>query len=83
MDNAYETILSVNLRKLEENYNYLKSKLLDNCKIIAVVKAYAYGHGDKEISMKLESLGVRHFWVADFEEGVNLRRSGIQSNIGS
>ena len=81
MDNAYETILSVNLRKLEENYNYLKSKLLDNCKIIAVVKAYAYGHGDKEISMKLESLGVRHFWVADFEEGVNLRRSGIQSNI--
>lgn len=81
MHNLYETILSVNLKKLETNYNYLKSKLNNDCKIIAVVKAYAYGHGDKKISKKLESLGVDSFWVADFEEGSVLRKSGINSTI--
>ena len=46
---ANETILHVDLSKLEENLNYLKSKLKPQTKIIAVVKAYAYGHGDLEV----------------------------------
>lgn len=81
MHNANETILEVDLNKLEHNYNYLSSKLKKGCKIIAVVKAYAYGHGDIEISKKLERLGVYAFWVADFEEGIRLRESGIKSKI--
>ena len=81
MHNANETILEVDLNKLEHNYNYLSSKLENGCEIIAVVKAYAYGHGDIEISKKLERLGVYAFWVADFEEGIRLRESGIKSKI--
>ena len=54
---ANETILHVDLSKLEENLNYLKSKLKPQTKIIAVVKAYAYGHGDLEVS-KTEQLNV-------------------------
>ena len=81
MHNANETILEVDLNKLEHNYNYLSSKLENGCEIIAVVKAYAYGHGDIEISKKLEKLGVYAFWVADFEEGIRLRESGIKSKI--
>ena len=81
MHNANETILEVDLKKLEHNYNYLSSKLKNGCEIIAVVKAYAYGHGDIEVSKKLESLGVYAFWVADFEEGIRLRESGVKSKI--
>tara|TARA_B100001758_G_scaffold247879_1_gene268030 strand:+ start:8253 stop:9332 length:1080 start_codon:yes stop_codon:yes gene_type:complete len=81
MSNSHETILSVDLEALEHNYDYLKSKLNPGTEIIAVVKAFAYGHGDIVIAKKLESLGVKAFWVADFEEGIKLRESGINSQI--
>ncbi|MDC0204651.1 alanine racemase [Flavobacteriales bacterium] len=73
--------MSIDLKKLESNFNYLKSKIKPVTKIIAVVKAFAYGHGDVEISKKLEKLGVYALWVTDFEEGVVLRKSGINSKI--
>ncbi|MDC0202066.1 alanine racemase, partial [Flavobacteriales bacterium] len=81
MSNTNETILEVDLNKLKHNYYYLKSLLKNDCKIIAVVKAFAYGHGDVVISKKLEQLGVDTFWVADFEEGISLREGGIKSKI--
>tara|TARA_E500000331_G_C17272363_1_gene719864 strand:+ start:10663 stop:11763 length:1101 start_codon:yes stop_codon:yes gene_type:complete len=74
---SHETILYVDLKALEHNFYYLKSKLDTKTEIIAVVKAFAYGHGDIAIAKELEKLGVDAFWVADFEEGVNLRKSGI------
>ena len=76
-----ETILHIDLNKLEHNFNYLKSKLEKNTKIIGVVKAFAYGHGDVEISRKLEKLGAYALWVSDFEEGISLRQAGIKSKI--
>lgn len=81
MSVSNETILHVDLTKLERNFNYLKSKLDSKTKIIGVVKAFAYGHGDIEISKKLERLGVSALWVSDFEEGVHLRNSGIKTKI--
>jgi len=81
MSEPYETILEVSIKKLINNFNYLKAKLNSNTKIIAVVKAYAYGHGDIMIAKQLESLGVHALWVADFEEGVRLRKSGIKTPI--
>jgi len=77
MEIIHETILAVNLNKLADNFNYLKGKLHANTKIIAVVKAHAYGHGDIAVSSKLEELGAHALWVADFEEGTRLRKSGI------
>ena len=81
MSTSHETILYVDLKALENNFNYLKNKLQSDTKIIAVVKAFAYGHGDATIARKLEELGVDAFWVADFEEGVNLRKTGIFKSI--
>ena len=81
MQTANETILTIDLKKLEHNFNYLKSKIKPATKVIAVVKAFAYGHGDVEISKKLEKLGVYALWVTDFEEGVVLRKSGIKTKI--
>ncbi|MDA9898073.1 alanine racemase [Flavobacteriales bacterium] len=81
MANTHETILYVNLNALEVNFRFLKSKLPKRCKTIAVVKAYAYGLGDIEISKHLQQLGVHAFWVADFEEGIQLRKEGITKPI--
>ena len=81
MSNIHESIFEINLELIKQNINYLKKKLNSNTQIIAVIKAYAYGHGDIEISKYLEKINVDSFWVADFEEGVVLRKYGIKSNI--
>ena len=81
MKTANETILHIDLAKLEQNFNYFKSILNPETQIIAVVKAFAYGHGDIKISKKLEKLGIYALWVSDFEEGVALRLAGIKSKI--
>ena len=81
MTHINETVLYVNLKILEENFKCLKSKLSKDNKIVAVIKAYAYGLGDIKIAKKLEDLGVDVFWVADFDEGVKLRNAGIKLSI--
>ena len=81
MNLAHETILHIDLAKLKSNFHYLRSQLSKKTEVIAVVKAHAYGLGDYEIAAFLETLGVEHFWVADFEEGVSLREQGIQGSI--
>ena len=81
MSAANETILHIDLNKLEQNFNYLKAKLKPETKIIGVVKAFAYGHGDVEVSKKLEKLGVYALWVSNYEEGVSLRKSGVKTKI--
>ena len=42
MCNSHETVLEVDLKKLEDNYNYLKKTLNKKSSIIAVVKAFGY-----------------------------------------
>jgi alanine racemase len=49
--------------------------------IIAVVKANAYGHGARRVAATLEAAGAIMLAVADIEEGVDLRRSGINAPI--
>ena len=81
MNTLNETILYVDLKKLEENFIFLKNKLNANTKVIGVVKAFAYGHGAISISKILEDLGFNALWVCDFEEGVSLRKAGVKTNI--
>jgi alanine racemase len=81
MEIIHETILEVDINRLKSNFIYLKSKLKTKTKIIAVMKAYAYGHGDVMLAKKLEEFGVHALWVADFEEGSRLRESGIHIPI--
>jgi alanine racemase len=49
--------------------------------IIAVVKANAYGHGARKVAATLEAAGATMLAVADIEEGVDLRRSGITAPV--
>lgn len=70
----------VDLERIGHNYNYIKS-LVGDARVMAVVKADAYGHGSIEVAKKLESLGCTDFAVACLSEAQELRAFGISGNI--
>ena len=57
------------------------SSLAPGKRIMAVVKANAYGHGDVEVASALESAGCDFFAVANPSEALRLRRGGIRGDI--
>lgn len=71
----------VDLNALAHNARVLQGVLASGCRLMAVVKADAYGHGAIPVSRRLEAEGVKAFAVACLEEGIALRRSGIQGKI--
>ena len=73
--------IEVDLDQLEENYNLCKKKFSSSCKIIAVVKAEAYGHGDISICERLLKCGVECFAVSNINEAISLRKGGISGKI--
>lgn len=81
MIKAQETVLEINLKALQHNYEYLKSTLQKDTKFLAVVKAFAYGSDANEIANHLQSLGADYFAVAYINEGVALRNAGITKPI--
>lgn len=81
MSKAKETVLEIDLKALEHNYQYLRSKLNPETKFLAVVKAFAYGSDAAAIAKKMENLGVDYFAVAYGTEGVALRDAGITKPI--
>lgn len=81
MTKATETILEIDLNALSNNYKYLTSKLKNNTKFMAVVKAYAYGSDSVAIAKELVDLGADYFAVAYPIEGVTLRDAAIQTPI--
>jgi alanine racemase len=50
-------------------------------KVMAVVKANAYGHGMRELASEAVSWGVEYLGVARVDEGIELRRMGIRTPI--
>jgi len=75
------TVGEVDLGALEFNYREIKKRIPEGVKVLAVVKADAYGHGAIPISLRLEKLGVEYLGVAISEEGVELRKGGVKSPI--
>ena len=73
------TYAEINLRNLQFNYLNIK-KRVENRKIMAVVKADAYGHGMIDIVKALSLLGnnrPEYYGVALIEEAVKLRKAKI------
>lgn len=76
-----KTRAEIHLGALAHNYHYLKSRITEGVKMIAVVKADAYGHGATTVAKALESLGVDALAVALMDEAVALRKDSIHSPI--
>jgi alanine racemase len=75
------TVGEVDLGALAFNYRQIQKRTPKGAKLLAVVKADAYGHGAIPVSLRLEKLGVEYLGVAIPEEGVALRRGGIKTPI--
>ncbi len=76
------TWIEINLENLSYNLSQFKLLLKNkDTKIMAVVKANAYGHGAVEISKRALKDGAYCLGVALVEEGVELRKAGIGAPI--
>lgn len=71
----------INLSNLRHNLEEIKKIVPPGCTIMAVVKADAYGHGSVMVAKCLQKAGVRSFAVAELEEAITLRKSGIKGEI--
>ncbi len=77
------TYAVINLSNLKFNFLNIRKKIKD-VKVMAVVKADAYGHGMRQVVNALNSLGMKkpeYFAVAINEEAVELRKFKVKQPI--
>ncbi|KFC24217.1 bifunctional UDP-N-acetylmuramoyl-tripeptide:D-alanyl-D-alanine ligase/alanine racemase [Chryseobacterium sp. FH1] len=77
----HDTVLEINLNAILHNINFHKSLLRPETKMMAMVKANAYGLGSYEISEFLQLHHIDYLGVAFADEGVELRKKGITTPI--
>ncbi len=75
------TLAEVNLGNLAYNFHQVKKLLAPQVKVMVTIKADAYGHGLIAVAKRLESLKVDFLGVASIDEGVKLRKAGIDAPI--
>lgn len=80
-NNMERAWIEINLDNLDHNVKVLQNAMPQKCKLMAVVKAKAYGHGLSLISAHLNKIGVDAFAVATIDEGICLRQNGIRGEI--
>ena len=73
--------VEVSLSRLQENVASIQKFLSSSTRIIAVVKANAYGHGLEPVSKSLLDCGIGDFAVATLGEAVDLRRSVSEGKV--
>jgi len=71
----------VDLDAFALNLRAIRARTGPSRKVLAVVKADAYGHGAVPVARRLEKEGVDHLGVALVEEGMELRRAGVGKPI--
>ncbi|MGE0448120.1 MAG: alanine racemase [Vicinamibacterales bacterium] len=80
------TTARIDLDALKGNYRAIAAFLAGERppsapRIIAVVKANAYGHGAAQVALALEQAGADLLACADIEEGAVLRAAGVKAEI--
>lgn len=76
----YRAKAVINLDAVYGNIERIKAKLKPGTKLLAIIKADAYGHGAVPVSRVLEPL-CDMYGVALVEEGIELRKSGCKKPI--
>ena len=80
-EQIHQTSLETNLSAIGHNLQVYRSLLKPETKIMAVVKAQAYGSGSQQLVSYLESQGVDYLAVALIDEAVELRQNGCDLPI--
>ena len=73
--------LEIDLSKISHNVKEIQKLLPSTRKIMAIVKANAYGHGDVACAKELSRCGIDFFGVSSVDEGISLREGGIREPI--
>lgn len=71
----------VNRGAIKHNVEAIRSLLHGKTKIMAVVKANAYGAGDIEVSRCMQECGIDFFAVSSMDEALSLRKNGIRESL--
>lgn len=74
---VHGTIMEIDLGALVHNLNIFRSCLKPSTKIMAMVKAFAYGSGSNEVANVLQYHKIDYLGVAYADEGVELRKNNI------
>lgn len=80
-ERAHQSVLEINLSAIAHNLNYYRKLLRPETKLMTMVKAFGYGAGYEQIANVLEYHNVDWMAVAYADEGVELRKSGIETRI--
>jgi alanine racemase len=80
VESGRPTVAEIDLSALRANYRALRA-YTNGAKIMAVVKADAYGHGAVTVAHTLREEGCLHFGVATLEEARELRKAGLEERI--
>jgi len=78
---VHQTILEIDLEAMRHNLQVYRSFLSADTKLMVVLKASGYGSGSKELSRFLAYQRADYIAVAYVDEGVELRKSGIEVPI--
>ena len=81
MDKYLRAYAQIDLDAINSNVEQVKHTLKKGVKVMAVIKADGYGHGALPVAKSLHEIGVDAFAVAIIDEGIALRKQGIQSPI--
>lgn len=71
----------IDLSKIRHNVKEVQKLIPSSSKIMAIVKANAYGHGDVVCAKELVNCGIDFFGVSSIDEAVALRKGGITQEI--
>lgn len=74
---VHQTLLEINLNAIVHNLKEYQKLLEPSTKVMAMVKAFAYGSGGAEIAGILQFHKIDWLGVAYADEGVELRKAGI------
>ena len=77
----YRTVAQINLEAIGHNIAKIRKVIGKDRKILAAVKANAYGHGDVEVAKIVVKCGVDYLGVANIEEAIRLRKANINTAI--
>ncbi len=72
---VHQTILEINLTSVGHNINAFKQILNEKTRMMAVLKASAYGSGSNELARYLQSKKVDYISVALVDEAIDLRKA--------
>lgn len=78
---SHSAKLIIDLQAIEHNLGFYRGLVPAQTKIMAVVKASSYGSGSEAVPQLLEYKKVDYLSVANVDEGIQLRKSGIKLPI--